>query len=283
MVKKSETEELRAAAAARGFKLVKSRRRKPGGDFGRYGLVEAKSGRECFGFGDDGLTGSAEAVRDYLRGGEVASWKRSLLGVVDGGKGRSDSTGSKTKEATATPSPSAKPRKGAKPKPDSPPAFAGGAGGGPASSPQPSPPPPAPAPRPEKLSYRPAKPADAAAIAKLIGANPDAVAQGLAAAKKAVTVPILAERDGIVGVLAWAFVPILAGAARARITLLHVDPEARREGIGRRLIDEAEAAAKKAGADRLELLLDLELDAPTAFLRKIGFQRAANGFGKDLA
>ena len=42
---------LREMAANRGCKLVKSRRRKPGGDFGRYGLKDAKSGNEVLGFG----------------------------------------------------------------------------------------------------------------------------------------------------------------------------------------------------------------------------------------
>ncbi|HEY0326900.1 MAG TPA: hypothetical protein VGC46_13120, partial [Allosphingosinicella sp.] len=78
-------EQLREAARARGFRLVKSRRRKSGGDFGRYGLTDLASGRECMGFGDDGLTATAEEVLSYLRGGEVASWKRSLIGVVGAG------------------------------------------------------------------------------------------------------------------------------------------------------------------------------------------------------
>ena len=82
MAAKDQDDALREAARARGFRLVKSRRRKPGGDFGRYGLVGLDSGRECLGFGPDGLTATPEEVHDYLRGGEVASWKRSLIGVV---------------------------------------------------------------------------------------------------------------------------------------------------------------------------------------------------------
>ena len=46
---------LREMAKHRGFKLVKSRRRKPGGDFGRFGLVDAKTGQDCFGIGKHGL------------------------------------------------------------------------------------------------------------------------------------------------------------------------------------------------------------------------------------
>src|SRR3954464_4578546 len=69
---------LREMAENRGCKLVKSRRRKPGGDFGRYGLKDAKSGQEVFGFGDDGLTASAGEIESWLRGGAIAEWKRSL-------------------------------------------------------------------------------------------------------------------------------------------------------------------------------------------------------------
>ena len=69
---------LREMAANRGCKLVKSRRRKPGGDFGRYGLKDAKTGKELLGFGPDGLTATAEEIEAFLRGGAAASWKSSL-------------------------------------------------------------------------------------------------------------------------------------------------------------------------------------------------------------
>lgn len=69
---------LREMAANRGCRLVKSRRRKPGGDYGRYGLKDAGSGKEVLGFGKDGLTATAEEVEDFLRGGAAAEWKRSL-------------------------------------------------------------------------------------------------------------------------------------------------------------------------------------------------------------
>jgi len=86
LASQDQDSDLREAARARGFRLVKSRRRKPGGDFGRYGLADQK-GRECMGFGPDGLTATADEVRAYLRGGEVASWKRSLIGVVGAEEG----------------------------------------------------------------------------------------------------------------------------------------------------------------------------------------------------
>jgi hypothetical protein len=71
-------EMLRDMAAHRGLRLVRSRRRKPGGDFGRYGLTDIKTGQDCFGIGKDGLEATADEIEDYLRRGAVADWKRSL-------------------------------------------------------------------------------------------------------------------------------------------------------------------------------------------------------------
>lgn len=74
----AETDALRELAANRGCRLRSSRRRKPGGDHGRFGLVDAKNGREVFGFGDKGLTATAEEIEAFLRGGAAASWKSSV-------------------------------------------------------------------------------------------------------------------------------------------------------------------------------------------------------------
>lgn len=72
-----QDDELRAMATHRGLKLVKSRRRKAGGDFGLYALKDA-SGAEVFGFGAEGLTADAEAIRDFLRGGMRNDWSTSV-------------------------------------------------------------------------------------------------------------------------------------------------------------------------------------------------------------
>ncbi len=69
---------LREMARHRGFRLVKSRRRKPGGDFGLYGLVDADTGQDCFGIGKAGLEATAEEIATYLRAGAQSDWKRSL-------------------------------------------------------------------------------------------------------------------------------------------------------------------------------------------------------------
>lgn len=73
-------DELRESARHRGLKLVKSRRRKAGGDFGRYGLTDA-GGKELIGFGEDGLTASAEEIEAYLRGAMRNDWQEAAKGL----------------------------------------------------------------------------------------------------------------------------------------------------------------------------------------------------------
>ena len=72
-----QDDELRAMATHRGLKLVRSRRRKPGGDFGLYGLKDT-GGAAVFGFGADGLAADAEAIREFLRGGMRSDWSTSV-------------------------------------------------------------------------------------------------------------------------------------------------------------------------------------------------------------
>ena len=69
-------EALRAMALHRGLKLRKSRRRKPGGDFGLYGLEDA-GGKAVLGIGDKGLEATADEVEAWLRDAARATWKSS--------------------------------------------------------------------------------------------------------------------------------------------------------------------------------------------------------------
>lgn len=66
-------------AENRGLRLVRSRIRTPGrGDYGKFGLKDAKTGKALLGFGKAGLTASAEEVAAYLRGGGASAWKSSV-------------------------------------------------------------------------------------------------------------------------------------------------------------------------------------------------------------
>lgn len=247
---------LREAARARGFRLVKSRRRKPGGDFGRYGLIGLDSGRECLGFGPEGLTAAAEEVHAYLRGGEVAAWKRSLIGVVP-------PASSKTREAR----PSTLLGTSEEGAPDAGPS-------GDAELPPPAPEPP---------TIREATRRDAAALAKLLGIPAATFAERLAAAIKAGEPPLIAARgDRPVGVAAWTILSTLREGPRGRITLLMVAERDRLQGIGSALLAAVEQRMAEAGVAALELLLDIELDAPARFLRRTGWARVTSGYGKPL-
>jgi GNAT superfamily N-acetyltransferase len=297
MADKDQDDMLREAARARGFRLVKSRRRKPGGDFGRYGLAALESGRECLGFGPDGLTATAEEVHAYLRGGEVASWKRSLIGVVDAPTApepappaktparpeRSRGTRESEKQERTTRS-SPKSRRGASAvrsaQPDSPPAFAGGAGGGPSSSPSPS----SSKPQPEApLTIREATRRDAAALARLLAVPAPTLAERLAAAIRAGEPPLVASRaEAIAGVAAWTIIATLDRGPRGRVTLLLVAEDARRQGIGSSLLQGVEERLAEAGVADAELLTGIDFDAPTAFLRRTGYTRRTNGYAKEF-
>lgn len=75
-----QDELLREIAAHRGLKLVKSRRRKPGADFGLYGLKDAK-GEAVFGIGEDALAATAAEIEAYLRGATRETWGKSAGSV----------------------------------------------------------------------------------------------------------------------------------------------------------------------------------------------------------
>ena len=69
-------EALRAMALHRGLKLRKSRRRKAGGDFGLYGLVDA-GGKAVLGIGEKGLEATGDEVESWLRDAARSTWKSS--------------------------------------------------------------------------------------------------------------------------------------------------------------------------------------------------------------
>lgn len=75
----AEGDALRALAQNRGCKLVASRVRTPGkGDHGKFGLKDAKTGREVFGFGKKGLEATPEEIERFLRGDSASAWKSSV-------------------------------------------------------------------------------------------------------------------------------------------------------------------------------------------------------------
>ncbi|HEX8364154.1 MAG TPA: GNAT family N-acetyltransferase [Allosphingosinicella sp.] len=248
-------EMLKAMAAHRGLKLVKSRRRKPGGDFGRYGLTDAKTGQDCFGIGKGGLEATAEEIEDYLRRGAAADWKRSL-----GAAGKAAAKARPKKRADPEPPP----KRRATP------------------SPTPSAPRAEPEPEPE-LVVRDAKAADAAAIAGLLGLALADVKAALRALVQAGEPPVIAEQGELVGCAAWHVIPTLQHGQVGRITMLRVEKEARRRGVGRSLVEATEARLADRGCDLFEAVGDIDLEQAQGFFRRLGYERTSYRFARRSA
>jgi hypothetical protein len=83
------TDALREMAAHRGLKLLASRRRKPGGDFGRYGLTDS-AGVAVFGMADGALSADADAIRAFLRGAASSAWEASAETLPPASPGRDE-------------------------------------------------------------------------------------------------------------------------------------------------------------------------------------------------
>ena len=232
---------LREAAANRGLKLVKSRRRTPGrGDYGRYGLTDA-AGTKLLGFGKSGLTATAADIEAFLHKGVAADWQSSLRAV--GGKAPG---GSKRRAAPA----------------------------------------PDPEPEPPALVLRPARPADAAAIARLVtGLGFDSTAAEIAARLPALKKepPLVAERGELIGILTWHVTPVLHRPRPVgRITMLAVAEGERRSGVGRALAEAACERLRARGCGLVEVTSNADLSGAHAFYRRLGFERTSYRFAKAL-
>lgn len=70
---------LRELAASRGCALVKGKGRIVGQrDYGKYGLIDAKTGHKRFGFGNRGVTATLEEIARFLGGDENQAFDVSL-------------------------------------------------------------------------------------------------------------------------------------------------------------------------------------------------------------
>ena len=238
---------LREMAANRGCRLRKSRRRKQGGDFGRFGLVDAKTGKPVFGFGKKGLTATAEEIETFLRGDSSASWKSSLGGTKA------------PKRSQAEVGPARKKTKKAKPEPR---------------------------PKKLVLREARPKDAEAIAglLASLGYDVTEADAKRrLARLKKGGEPPLVAERGGVIGCLTWHITPVVHRPLPVgRVTMMVVAEEARGEGVGAALVAEAEARLKSAGCGLIEVTSNVKRLRAHNFYEKLGYERTSYRFAKVL-
>ena len=94
---------------------------------------------------------------------------------------------------------------------------------------------------------------------------------------------LVAEREGVIGCLTWHVTPVLHRPTPVgRVTMLIVAKEARREGVGEKLVAEAEARAAGRGCALIEVTSNIELGGAHAFYRSIGFERTSYRFAKAL-
>jgi len=284
MAEPDQDERLRESARHRGYRLLKSRKRKPGvGDYGLYGLADAQ-GKPLFGVGTDGLTATPDEIAAFLRKNELASWKSSEASTPNP---RPRARPEPTLEAEPV-LPRTRPRR--RVVPPEPAVRSRSRDTAEVAAPPPAPPPPSLPARPApKLAIRPARSSDADAIAALLMAEPrpaaiDGVtlAANLAALKTAKGGVLVADRAGVIGCVAWSVVPLLDQAATGRIGLVLVAERDRREGIGRLLMDAAMAAVADAGCAAVELFSDISIRNANGFFRALGFEQASYRFAKRL-
>jgi GNAT superfamily N-acetyltransferase len=131
-----------------------------------------------------------------------------------------------------------------------------------------------------KITVRMAEPSDSRAIADLMGqlGYPTAPSEMQAKVDLFLALPservLLAERDGeVVGVLSFHLTPMLHAPGKlGRITSLVVSETYRGQGIGSRLVQEAEAWAWSKGCTKIEVTSgDRRLDAHRFYERR-GYQ-----------
>lgn len=258
------TEELREAARHRGLKLVKSRRRKPGGDFGLFGLTD-RAGKRLFGFDDGALTATADDIAAYLRKGSASSWAESAR--------RAKPPARRARAGTSARAPR-RPKRSQRdeaPRPPARPAAAAKAPSRPVEEPPDRPPAPPP------LEIVKARAADAAAVAALIDGEVDGLKTLLARTVRERMPWFLARQEGVVGCLAWHPIPHPLRGTILRITLLYVAPGERRRGIGTALVAALRDEAGRRGAP-IEAISDIAVRNAHGFFRTLDFAQTSYRF-----
>lgn len=255
----SDLDELSESARNRGLKLVRSRVRTPGKRrFGKVGLADAR-GKPVFGLDAKGPTAKPEEVQDYLRNLGAKDWGASLdVAVLPRKRKPAKAPRESANDAEPKPKPPAKPK-------------------------------PKPTPPPTKPKLRDVRPADAKQLVELIhdlGHEIDekAIRKNLAALLKSGETPLVATLGkrviGLVGINKR--IAVHKPAPIGRMSVLVVADDAQDKGIGRMLVEAAEAWFRKQGCTLVEVTSNDRRTAAHAFYRHMGYERTSIRFAKDL-
>jgi GNAT superfamily N-acetyltransferase len=253
----SDLDALAEAARNRGLKLVRSRVRTPTKRrFGKAGLTD-KSGKAVFGMDAKGPTARPDEVEAYLRKLDAKVWGASLDVAAPQRKRKARTPPSQPANDEEAP-----PRRSR-------------------ATPKPKPPP--------KPQVREAKPADAprlVELVRLLGKEIDekSLRRNLARLKKDGEAPLVATlgKDvvGLCGVSAR--VMIHRPAPIGRISPLVVAEQAQGHGIGRMLVEAAEAWMRRKGCTLVEVTSNDRRAEAHAFYRHMGYERTSIRFFKKL-
>ena len=262
-VGRDDDDALREAAAHRGMKLVKSRRRKPGaGDYGKYGLTDA-GGKALLGIGDDGLTATADDVRRYLRKAEGSTWAASADVTPVRSPPRPVVAKAEEEESAETIVAARKPRQAQQVKEREPE--------------------PEPEPEPE-LRVRPAVKGDLKAVAALLDAqdSESVSADRFDALRRSGGGVLVADRGGVIGCIAWHIILGLHAPPIGRLTAIVVDRATRRRGVGRAMFDAAVAAMVDQGCGSVEAVGAIAVRNANGFYRTVGLGQEGYRFVRDV-
>jgi len=259
-----ELDALAETARNRGLKLVRSRVRTPGKRrFGKVGLTDL-GGKAVFGMDDKGPNAKPEEVEHYLRNLGAKDWGASLDVAVM--PRRKKAKPAREAANDREPEPATEPkRERQRPAP---------------------PPPPIPEPKPK---IRDAKPRDAeemVALIRLLDHEVDAkgVRKRINVLAKEKLAPLVATLDkkvvGLIGI--HRMVTIHRDQPVGRITILVVAEKARKQGIARMLVEDAERQLKTLGCGMVEVTSNDRLAAAHAFYRHLGYERTSIRFFKKL-
>jgi N-acetylglutamate synthase-like GNAT family acetyltransferase len=291
-------------AEHRGFKLVKSRKRKPGiGDFGKFGLTDL-DGKPLLGIGAHGLEASADDIEAYLRTGAANTWKASAETTASRlppppRRARDDADEDHDVQSVVKPRAEPKPA-GQSNRAADPSSTVRHKTGGQRKTPRGRTqqradtkavtresvrraPTPAP-----KLVIRIAKSADAATLVPLLhelsGLRLDelGVARNLKIALKADAGMVVAQLGEIIGCCAWAIIPTIQHGPVGRLTLLLVSKAHRRKGIATALLNAAIMSLRTAGCARLEAMSDIEVRNAHNFFRTSKFEQTSYRFARTI-